>query len=385
MTPSAAPMSIVLIAEQMTSNCEMIAQRSAQRVAREIPTYSRIPFDEILAQAKINVGRGVQVLLSQQAPGPDEKMSDILVARDRFREGLPMEDMLRGYRISLGDIRDEFIACAERMGLDADLIVHGTVLLWELTDSATVQLSTAYREMSVEKALHDEFDRIDFLRRLLFGNASTEELHSLSRLYRLSTEGRYYAVRGRPGNGASLQTLIRQLEKSGFTSNSHGIVGVIDGDVAGLTAVRPTLDNLDAIIGVGPRVALHNAEHSFRRATRILDVANYFGSPGVFTLEDLSWRIGVVELPEVTETLVRRYIEPLNKLDEFGPVLKDTVREYLASGQRLGATAQKLIIHINTLRYRLERYQDIVGADLSSTNTVMEVLWALQAQQSAEI
>lgn len=84
-----------------------------------------------------------------------------------------------------------------------------------------------------------------------------------------------------------------------------------------------------------------------------------------------------MELPEVTETLVRRCIEPLNKLDEFGPVLKDTVREYLASGQRLGATAQKLIIHISTLRYRLEWYQDIVGADLSSTNTVMEVPWAL--------
>jgi putative transposase len=376
------PPGIALVADTLLANCEDISQRTTQRVRQEIPTYGRVPFDEILAQARINLKRAVQVLLSQRAPSLDDNISDVSVAKARFDEGLPMEDMLRGYRVSLGNIRDNFIGCANQLTLEPDLIVQGTRLLWELTDSVTVQLSTVYREMSVEKALRDEYDRLDFLRRLVHATTSPEEIYSLSSLYRLPPESRYFCIRAKPGKNGSLQDLVHQIEQSVHASGGHCIVAVMDGDVTGMTSIRPTANDPEAIIGIGPKVELTNAQHSFRMATRLLHVATHNGHGGTFSIENLSWRVAVVELPEVTEVLVRRYLTPLEELGEFGIVLKETAREYLINGKQLGATAQQLFIHVNTLRYRLERFQDITGADLNSPYCVMEVLWALQADIS---
>ena len=54
---------------------------------------------------------------------------------------------------------------------------------------------------------------------------------------------------------------------------------------------------------------------------------------------------------------------------------------YLAKHRRISAAADALLIHSNTLRYRLEKYTSITGADLTDTEAVIEVWWALEYWQ----
>jgi DNA-binding PucR family transcriptional regulator len=41
-------------------------------------------------------------------------------------------------------------------------------------------------------------------------------------------------------------------------------------------------------------------------------------------------------------------------------------------------------VHENTVRYRLDRFRRLTGADLSDTDVLVEVWWALQRAESRQ-
>ena len=112
---------------------------------------------------------------------------------------------------------------------------------------------------------------------------------------------------------------------------------------------------------------------SFRTANRVLEVACRLHPAGVFSIEDMSWRLAAAADSEVGRHLATRYLLPLRTLGEFGQQLEHTVRAYLASGLNVGRTAAQLVVHVNTLRYRLQRFSEITGASLSSTEVIVEL------------
>ena len=125
----------------------------------------------------------------------------------------------------------------------------------------------------------------------------------------------------------------------------------------------------------------HHLEH-LALASRALDTAGIFGLDGVVSIDDVSLRAAVVAEDHLGERLVRRYLDPLAELGDFGAALERTVREYLAHGMRIDESARALIIHPNTLRHRLERFQQLTGADLRRTEDVVEVWWALERRRA---
>jgi DNA-binding PucR family transcriptional regulator len=62
-------------------------------------------------------------------------------------------------------------------------------------------------------------------------------------------------------------------------------------------------------------------------------------------------------------------------------LILESVQMYLAKHRRVQAAADALPIHGNTLRYRLEKYTAITGADLTDTEAIIEVWWALEYWQ----
>lgn len=61
--------------------------------------------------------------------------------------------------------------------------------------------------------------------------------------------------------------------------------------------------------------------------------------------------------------------------------LEDTLREYLRRPGSLGALAQALNVHINTLRHRLRRTEEVLGGDLNDPAFVARLYLALHAGQ----
>jgi DNA-binding PucR family transcriptional regulator len=65
------------------------------------------------------------------------------------------------------------------------------------------------------------------------------------------------------------------------------------------------------------------------------------------------------------QTLVDKIYKPLA---ENSAELLDTLTAYLESGRSLEATAKKLFVHANTVRYRLKRISEIIGWDATGAH-----------------
>jgi purine catabolism regulator len=82
--------------------------------------------------------------------------------------------------------------------------------------------------------------------------------------------------------------------------------------------------------------------------------------------------------PEILRSFRERVLGPIVRWDlDHGTELLETLREFLSSGGRWRATAAKLHIHHNTLRYRLQRVELLTGRDLDEVADRLDVQIAL--------
>jgi putative transposase len=64
---------------------------------------------------------------------------------------------------------------------------------------------------------------------------------------------------------------------------------------------------------------------------------------------------------------------------DFGEQVLASVYEYVSAGRHLGQAARRLHLHVNSLRHRLERFQEITAANLDNPDVIVELCWAFEA------
>lgn len=363
--------------EHLASDAPLLIDRTITLVKQELPSYVAVPVAALQASVQRNLNIALRALRLGCAPSPGDVPEAEITVRERARQAVPVEDMMRAYRICIGVIQQRFLELAALDGVPPDAVLEGARLLWSVGDAFTTRVALAYQELSVEHALHDAQRRSDFLRSLLTGSLAETELASGCALYGLDAGAHYCAVRARGQTRAGVEVLRRRLEESGSAPNRPALVGVLGGDCAGVVVRRPMIQ-AELVVGIGAELPLADVAASFRTASRVLEVACRLHPAGVFGIEDMSWRLAAAADSEVGRHLAKRYLLPLRSLGEFGQQLEDTVRAYLANGLNVGRTAAELVVHVNTLRYRLQRFSEITGASLSSTEVIVELAWALE-------
>jgi DNA-binding PucR family transcriptional regulator len=80
----------------------------------------------------------------------------------------------------------------------------------------------------------------------------------------------------------------------------------------------------------------------------------------------------------------RRLLLPLERADdERASRLLDTLRAYYACGASVTKTAEKLFLHRNSVRYRLDRVRALLGADIDHPEVAAALLAAFAVATSA--
>ncbi|WP_317441087.1 PucR family transcriptional regulator [Streptomyces collinus] len=345
-----------------------------------IPSYRAVP-RELLDQIwHRHFQRALAVVREGTVPAPED-FGEAEVARDRAARGVPLADGLRAFRRALSAIRDLFIAEATERGLDPGLIVDRTTCLWELADVASLRIAAVHRQAEIDSALSDARRRAEFLRGLLHGTLSAAEIHSAAAIYGLDPSRPYRAIRAVPNGGAAPDVLERSLAAHGRRKGRAALLTLVDGAVVGIVETEPETGDLDVTAGLGPPTDLATVHRSFRAAGRMLETARAYGLRGVHDLSDLSWRVAVVAEPELAELLLDRYLRPLEAEGEFGALIEQSVREYLKRGRHVREVARSAHVHVNTVRYRLRRFEELTGTSLDAPDTSVELSWALAARE----
>ena len=104
------------------------------------------------------------------------------------------------------------------------------------------------------------------------------------------------------------------------------------------------------------------------------------GSASVVTAyDDVELACLISENPEGARHLVERELGKLAEPDPALDVVRETLSHYLRNGSNIVLTATKLYVHRNTVRYRLDQAEELVGHPLTERRTEMDVALRLVA------
>ena len=362
------PSLLVAVASRLRDRTDDLVERQLT-VLRRFPSYDRVPTDDLSRSCRRNVARVVATLQQQELPAhieEDERSS----GQRRALQGVPSDDVVEAYRAVLTVLRDAFIDEAGDAGADAPAVLAGTRQLWDLTDRYSNVLVSARQQVEIDAARRDERHRMAFLQRLLVGGVEHAELVEGGAVHGVLPDREYRVFRGRQESGEP-QRLSRHLEQS------SALVTLVDDDVAGISTTRPAaLDG--AVIAVAGPVPLAGVPTAFTEATLVFTVARRYGRTGVVDSSSLSVRVAVEQQAELGEQLHRRYVGPFQDAGVASEGVLQTVATYLRRQRSVAATAKELSVHENTVRYRIERFRAVTGGDLSDTDVLVEVWWALE-------
>ncbi len=176
----------------------------------------------------------------------------------------------------------------------------------------------------------------------------------------------------------SATAALRMLESAAPSRRqADALAGPVDGDVAAILAVRPSLPDFDGVAALSEPVHLGGLSHAWSEASRLLTVAIRFRRSGIVDQSNLGIRVAVVEEGELGEALYARYVVPVLAVPG-GDQLLDSIRTFLGADANIARGAAALSVHQNTLRQRLDKYRRLTGADLGDLESTFEVWWAIQ-------
>jgi sugar diacid utilization regulator len=154
-----------------------------------------------------------------------------------------------------------------------------------------------------------------------------------------------------------------------------------------LKLIRP---HMTSSVGVGGRILQPSQSgRSYTEALRALRVREHSKVPdGTTSFADL----GLYQILEERERggavddFIQRWLGSLIGYDSHRQVgLVNTLAHFLDCGGNYDLTAQSLLIHRSTLRYRLRRIRDVAGVDLTDVETRLNLHVATRAWRVLEL
>jgi purine catabolism regulator len=135
--------------------------------------------------------------------------------------------------------------------------------------------------------------------------------------------------------------------------------------------VRRWLPEITVSVGIGSECdSLRDYAQSYSEACRALDVIRASHQSDRTLAFDQLGIVGLLFDPSNRAKLTALAKQKLGKLIEYdrrhGTQLVETLNQYLLHDCRIEQTAAALFVHLNTLRYRLQRIEQISGVGLQT-------------------
>jgi hypothetical protein len=360
-----------------------VAVEETLEQTRTMASYDAVSLD---ARRRLIAGSYAAVLdgmLDRRRPDASDDAGFFATAGEtRARGGVAIRDMLALWRIGLENLhglaRRVVVEGPERDALLLEFLE--AALAWD--DFAMVNAAEGHRRAELALAREQHHAQTNCVRRVLGGTAAPSEIRHAVAPLGLDPDVNYRAVRVRPQPTVEMDAIERYLHADGLVRRGNGLLALIDGDACGFIAELPK-DPAPTAIGVSEPAPLSTMAPAFREASRALETALALGAKGIFGFGDLGVQPAITTDAEVGEALVRRYIDAV--LDyPSGLAILTTVERYLANDRAVEVTAHDLAVHPNTVRQRLERFEEATGRSLRETEAIVEVWWALQRRRQLD-
>ncbi|RBY84570.1 CdaR family transcriptional regulator [Blastococcus sp. TF02A-30] len=374
-----------LLLDQLDS----MTERMVEVLVRTEPSYRELVAhspDELRCSTRANLEGGLRTLIGTGSGRGRPAVADAReVGRRRAAQGIPLEAVLRAYRLG-GQVTWEALLTVSRQGGGR----HDTLLLevagsvWRTNDAECAALAEGYREEQRRLAGVDEEARQQVLDGLLDGRGGDPAfVRTASELLAVPLDGRLMAVVALPGpdGGPALDAPGSALLKRGVRSvwglRSGAQVGIVALGALGSGEVLAWLQAV-AVGPVGVSAVVDGAAAA-GSAYRLAETAARTLPPEarrVVTIDERLPEALLSNSPEISSRLVRQSLGGLLELPvDERTVLLDTLSAVLACDGSPTRAADELYCHRNTVMHRLRRIESVTGRKLADPRT--RLLWQL--------
>lgn len=342
------------------------------RLYREhIPGYDQVDPTSIERNTRAVLAIAVQQLRSESVDADFSELARL--ARAWSDQQIPLD--LVAHSLQLGARRIVEIirqrATAEHLPAGAVDDIQDLTWEWATAASATVHM------VSQERVIATAARRADFLRRLVHGGLSPEEIREAARVHRVDPDHNYRIACVPWEEQRSDSDLLAALRNRGSTAKLPVVDTVVDQYLVALLPRTPDGLAHSGPIALGPAVQLGDAPRSYRYARNALAIAVTHGRSGLVDLASLGPLPLLGAAEDAADQLADKHLTPLDRHGAVGVEIRTTVETYLDCDRRIDDTAEALFLHRNTVRNRLTRFSDLTGLDLDRTNDLIVAWWLL--------
>ncbi len=345
----------------------------------EIPGYARLPDAVVRGQVREVARQNTDLCLDwvAGAGAPETARFDDFKtsAKNRATEGMPLEDLLRAYRIGATTAWRVLVAVATPAEHDA--LTRAAELVMIYIDQVAGTVAAAYLEERQHLVSEQERGLRGLLNALLGGDALDPDHHETAAQLGLPLGGRFVTFAlAIPSRGA------RAHARAAAGLRAVAALALTEGDrVVGLWLpgrdLTPALP-AGAVAVLDPEVAREELAASLADVRLAIDILLRQGRTGVVPLQDLNLDLLLARAPRVAADLRARVLDPLGpKHGRSRGDLRRTVATYVAMQCDRRQTAERLHIHPNTLDHRLRRARELNGLNLDDPEDLATMVLAL--------
>ncbi|WP_298181683.1 PucR family transcriptional regulator [Saccharomonospora sp.] len=368
---SPARAALRLLSTALLKELDVLADRLTLMVLRAEPAYAELGAaapDALRENLKSNIQRGLQTLGGLVPKGVNPQDTSRETGRLRAREGVPLEAVLRAYRLG-GQVIWEGLLSASRERFqgryDRELLAAAGYV-WRVIDTSSAALVDEYRLEESRLRSQELSKRHAFLNALLDSKGTDAAFaQEAATALGLPTRGPMLCVVA-PVEAPADEPIRSPRD----TLASHGIVSswhVRPTDIVGLIALgdhspSAALDALRPVVSgrVGASPVIPSLAHVGDAYTLARTAANTLSGPGVAFLDDHLPEALLVGSPELTNRLAQVAFGNLLTLPEHErETLLTTLEAVIDNGGSPTRAAQRLYCHRNTVIYRLQRIKSI--------------------------
>lgn len=137
-------------------------------------------------------------------------------------------------------------------------------------------------------------------------------------------------------------------------------------------------------LAIGPAVPVTEGQVSWRVARRALELADRGVLPAQPVIDCAEHRLMLTLFADerLVETLIETHLAPLDTLpDGLRERMLDTLHEWLASRGRAAEVATRLQVHVQTVRYRMNKLEDLLKVSFDDPQIRFELEVAVRAKR----
>ncbi|KAA9162018.1 PucR family transcriptional regulator [Amycolatopsis acidicola] len=379
------------LAQAWLSDVEVLTQRLLAAIFTDNPEwtdYASVPRDDLHEGCLTYLTRVLEVLSGKVAgPAPDDEVV-AAIARHRAVQGVPLEVMLRTFRLGGRIVWEALLEQAQATGIPPDAVLEAGTAMWTVIDGLSSALSTSYRNSELDRVRRDEQRRLALVEDLLGSRAGDAGFaERAARELNLPSSGSYLIVVARvTAEGVSaLAGPQTALDAFGIRSLWHTRID----NVVGLVALEhrapaEVLDRLRTLVrgaaAASPAVS-GLAEAGKGHAFALIALGTVpEDAKALVSLDERYPEALLVRSPELTRHLVDHALGGVLALPERErETLLRTLAVWLEENRSAAHAATRLHCHRNTVLNRLQRITTLLGHSLDGHRAHVELSLALAA------